>query len=81
MSDLFGLGLRRLRPLRDGDRTEYVQVQQPLRRILAFRGRSIDDVINSPIVRNEVWTYYRLYRTIQRGCEIVELERWWNGDR
>ena len=80
MSDLLGFGLRRIRPFQPGDRTEYVQIQQPLRRVLAFTGRSIDDVVDDPIVRNEVRHYFRLYRQVERGCEVVDLERWWNGE-
>ena len=79
MSSLLGFGFRRLRPLAEGDRTEHVQIQQPLRRVLAFTGRSIDDVVNSPVAKNEVHTYYKIYRSVQRGCEVVDLERWWNG--
>ena len=76
---ILGFGLRRLRPLEAGDKTEYVQVQQPLRRVLAFTGHSIDDVINSPVARNTVRAYYKLYKDVERGCDVVDLERWWNG--
>ena len=79
MSSLVGFGFRRSRPSVHGDRVEYVQIQQPLRRVLAFTGRSIDEVVNSPIAKNHVRTYYKLYRAVQRGCEIIDLERWWNG--
>jgi hypothetical protein len=72
-----GLGvLRRL--LTDRSSTEYVVVQRPLQRVLAFRGRTIDDVVNSPIVKNEIYGYWKLHRDIQRRTEIVELERQWN---
>ena len=60
-------------------RQEYVQVQQPLRRVLAFTGHSIDDVINHPVARHRVRAYYKLYKQVERGCEVVDLERWWNG--
>jgi hypothetical protein len=80
MSLLPGFGIRRLRPLEEGDRTELVQLQRPLRRVLAFTRRSIHDVINDPIARNEVRMYYKFYRDVERGCEIVDLERWWNGE-
>ena len=31
--NLLGFGFRRIRPFEAGDKTEYVQVQQPLRRV------------------------------------------------
>ena len=58
--------------------TEHVLAQRPLQRVLAFRGRSIDDVVNSQIVKNEISGYWKLYRQIQRHSEIVDLERQWN---
>ena len=73
-----GLGIRRiLRP--DGENVEQVLTQRPLHRVLAFTGNSIDDVVNSPLVKNQVLGYYRLYRQVERGSEIRELERQWNG--
>ena len=76
---ILGFGFRRIRPFEAGDKTEYVQVQQPLRRVLAFTGHSIDDVVSNPVARNTVRAYYRLYKEVERGCEVVDLERWWNG--
>ena len=55
-----------------------VQVERPLRRILAFTGRSIDDVVNDPIAKRQVLGYYKLHRQVARSCEITELERQWN---
>ena len=52
-----------------------------LHRVLEFTGHSIDEVINDPIVRNEVVGYYKLYRYVERRCEAVDLERWWNPGR
>ena len=57
--------------------TEYVQVQRPLRRVLAFARRSIDDVVNDPMAKREVLGYYKLYRQIERGVETSDLERQW----
>ena len=79
MSLLSGLGIpspRRHRP--DADRTEHVLLQRPLRRILAFRGRSIDDVVNDRIVKNEIYGYWKLHKQVERTCEVVDLERQWN---
>lgn len=60
------------------DNIEHVLIQRPLQRVLAFTRRSIDDVINDPIARNEVRGYFKLYRWVQRESEISDLERQWN---
>jgi hypothetical protein len=60
---------------------EHVLIQRPLQRVLAFTRRSIDDVINDPIVKREVLGFYKLHKWIERGSEVVELERWWNPNR
>ena len=79
MSALNGLGFGIRRILRrDGDNVEQVLTQRPLHRVLAFTGKSIDDVVNSPIVKNQVIGYYRLYRQVERQSEVRELERQWN---
>lgn len=77
MNPMIGLGHGSL-PRDDAPATEHVMIVRPLQRILSFTGRSIDDVINSPIARREVIGYYKLYRTIQRSSEITDLERQWN---
>ena len=46
--------------------------------MLAFIGRTIDDVVNDPIVKNQVYGYYKLYRQIERSSEVRDLERQWN---
>lgn len=74
----FGFGPRHL-PAEELDQMQHVIVQQPLRRVLAFTGRSIHDVVNCPIVKNEVLGFYKLTRQVERMSEISELERWWNG--
>jgi hypothetical protein len=80
MSDLNSLGLGSRRVLqRDGEKIEQVLTQRPLHRVLAFTGRTIDDVVNSSVARNQVRGFYRLYRQIERQSEITELERQWNG--
>ena len=79
MSALNGLGLGIRRILRrDGENIEQVLTQRPLHRVLAFTGNSIDDVVNSPVVKNQVLGYYRLYRQVERQSELRELERQWN---
>ena len=62
-----------------GPMPQFVINEQPLRRVLAFTGRSIDDVVNCPIAKREVLGFYKLHRQVERSCEITELERWWNG--
>lgn len=59
-------------------RLEHVFIHHPLRRILAFTRRTIDDVINDPMARNEVRCFYKLQRSIERHSEIRDLERQWN---
>jgi hypothetical protein len=31
------------------------------------------------VARNQVRAYYKLYKRVERCCEVVDLERWWNG--
>ena len=64
---------------RHEDGIEYVVVQPPLQRILNFTGFTIDDVVTNPVARNAVYGYFRLAQNIERRCEIVELEKQWNG--
>ena len=79
MSHLNGLGLGIRQVLRlEEDHVEHVQMQRPLHRVLAFTRRSIDDVVNSPVVKNEVMGFYKLYRQVERQSEITDLERQWN---
>jgi hypothetical protein len=73
-----GLGVRRLAPADAAARTEFLLIQRPLRRILAFTRRSIDDVVNDPIVKREVLGYYKLHKQIACSVEVRELERQWN---
>ncbi|MGD0137725.1 MAG: hypothetical protein ABSD28_02525 [Tepidisphaeraceae bacterium] len=79
MSNLSALGVPRVQ-LRDrlGNGIELVLVQRPLDRILAHTGYSIDDVVDNPIAKHAMIGYYKLFRQVQRGCEIVDLERQWN---
>ena len=60
-------------------RTEHVEVQRPLRQLLAFTGRSIDDVVNCPVAKAQVLGYYKLKCWVRRRGEIVDLERQWSG--
>ena len=55
-----------------------VMIQRPLDRVLAFTRRTIDDVVNSPLAKNEVYGYFKLQRFVERRSETVELERAWN---
>lgn len=61
-----------------GGLTEHVILQRPLRRVLEFRRRSIDDVVNSPVVKNEIRLYWKYHKQIVRHGEVFELERQWN---
>jgi hypothetical protein len=75
---LFSPFPKRSRSLEIADPTEYIVVQRPLRRVLAFTGRSIDEVVNNPIVKREVLGYYKLHKQIHRAAEVRDLERQWN---
>ena len=76
--DSLGFGGAPLRRQESLDRNEYVLTQRPLSRILAFTRRSIDDVVNDPIAKNEVYGYFKLSKQIERSVEVRELERQWN---
>ena len=79
MSLLSSLGLGARRHVRDSHPgTEFVMIQRPLQRLLAFRGRNIHDVVNDPIVKNEVLGYWKVFKQIERGSERLELETQWN---
>lgn len=79
MSDLRALGMRFAhRESTSRPNLSFVLHQRPLSRVLAFTGRSIDDVVNNPIVKNEVLGYYKLHRFVQRRCDITDLEKQWN---
>ena len=75
---MLGFGAPRLY-IRGGNEIERIVYQQPLRRVMDFLGCSIDDVINDPIVRAQVFGFYKLQKDVDRTCEVVNLERWWNG--
>ena len=77
LSSLFSFGRKSLAPPAP-DPTEHLVVQRPLRRVLAFTGRSIDDVVNCSIVKREVLGYYKLHKQIARAGEVCDLERQWN---
>ena len=79
MSNLSGLGIGGRLPLhREEPGTEHVLIQRLLQRVLAFRGHSIDDVVNNPIVKNDVLGYWKVLKQIQRRSEALELEQQWN---
>ena len=79
MSSIWGIGLGGVdRRNNDEPATEHVIVQRPLQRVLAFRSRSIDDVVNSSLVKNEIYGYWKLMAHIKRRSEVLELERQWN---
>ena len=79
MSDLSLFGFRaRPQARHDEGATEYVMPLRALQRVLAFRRRTIDDVVNDPFVKNEIFGYWKLHKQVQRTCEVVDLERQWN---
>lgn len=79
MSSFDSLGIGGLqRAARKEPRQEFVLAHRPLSRVLAFRNRSIDDVVNSQFVKNEILGYWKVYRQIERRCEVLDLEQQWN---
>jgi len=77
-NDPLGLRPRASLPGELAQTVEQVVTMRPLHRILAFTRRSIDDVVNDPIAKNEVYGYYKLHRRIERAGEVRDLERQWN---
>ena len=76
--DSLGLSRPSHAPVKTPDAFEHVLPQRPLRGVLAFAGRSIDDVVNSRVAKNEVARYFKLGKWMARRGQIVELERQWN---
>jgi hypothetical protein len=82
MADLRGVGIRMAGGRAPAEtQVSHVTTQRPLHRALAFTGHSIDDVVNSRIVKNKVLGFYKLHKFVERRCEIHELERQWNPTR
>jgi hypothetical protein len=79
MSNLNSLGIGRPAPLfRGPQNAEQIVPEHALRRILAFRRHCIDDIVNDPMVKREVFGYFKLQLQIARTCESLELEQQWN---
>jgi hypothetical protein len=74
---LFNLGRRYVPPPAEG-RTEIVQIQSALKRVLSFTGHTIDDVVNDPVAKARVLGFYKLHRWTHREMDISNLERQWN---
>jgi len=72
-----GIGIPRLAPPAL-DKHGLIMVHRPLRRVMAFLGCSIDQLCNDPIVKNQVFGYFKLYKEINRRTEMRDLERQWN---
>jgi hypothetical protein len=72
-----GIGIPRLQQPAV-DRHELIMVHRPLRRVMAFVGCSIDQLCNDPIVKNQVFGYFKLSKEISRNAEVRDLERQWN---
>lgn len=72
-----GASIRRL-DLPLSPRVEHVQRADQMRRLLAFAGRSIDDVVNCPVARRDVISFFRIGKQMARLAEVDALERQWN---
>jgi hypothetical protein len=76
MSQISSLGIERPQlsdPL--GGPAAIRSKQQVLKYVLSFAGFTIHDVVNSPIARNAVAMYFRLYREVERNYVPVEYKR------
>jgi hypothetical protein len=78
MADPFTRSSVRLEGPASTTSVEWVQRSQDMRRLLAFARRSIDDVVNCPVARREVISYYRIGNQMRRIAEIDSLEAQWN---
>lgn len=78
MNSSIGLGGQVPGVGKPGNHLVEIVTQRPLQKLLAFRHRSIDDVVNSPLVKNEIRAYWKMHKQIYRQIEIGELERQWN---
>jgi hypothetical protein len=79
MSQFGSLGIGPQRRLQaDQPQAAYLLARLPLQRILSFRARTIDDVVNSPLVKNEILAYWKLHKQLEAMSEIFDLEQQWN---
>ncbi len=56
----------------------HVVRQRRLARLLAFAGRSIDDVVNCGVAKRQIVHYFKTERAVARRIAVLELERQWN---
>ena len=75
--NVLNFGRGHVPPPGDGQ-TEIVHLQSALRRVLAFTGHTIDDVVNDPVAKARVLGFYKLHRWVGRENEVSDLERQWN---
>jgi hypothetical protein len=79
MSELNWLGTGRIERRNEQPATAaHVLLRRPLHQVMAFTGRSIDEIVNSPVAKNHVRRYFKVHRLVQRRSEILELEDQWN---
>jgi len=56
----------------------YVMSERRMSRLLAFAGRSIDDVVNCGVSKRLVAGYFKLDRGVARRRAELDLEAQWN---
>lgn len=56
----------------------HVELRRELPRLLAFAGWSIDDVVNNPLAKRDVYNWYRMSLNMKRRLDVLALERQWN---
>ena len=71
-----------IEPLQEGPEApggvSFVMSQRRLARLLAFAGRSIDEVVNCSVAKRHVAHYFKADRLVRQRSEILDLEAQWN---
>jgi hypothetical protein len=77
MNSLRILGIGSSGPVTSDGTARYQQAisRLALRRILRYRKRTIDDIINNPLVKMEVLGWYRMSRFVERRCDKITSDR------
>ena len=77
MSILGYFGVRNSMPAPPQQGHEIIVVQKKLNRVLAATGHTIDDVVNSPVIKRKILGFYKLHNWVERQSEISDLNRQW----
>lgn len=58
--------------------SHYLFRQREFARLLGFANRSIDQIVNCPIAKRDIYNWFKTDRRMKRWIEIHELEKQWN---